>query len=140
MNQQDKICSISEVDVARWDGYYDNKPPMTHKIAIDDQRSSNGQVYIDISSLETRDSGQPICPAITVEVANLNRMLAKAKIGLQRDIDVPAVHLHFDNSDLAASFFHEPLGNGMSRFLMRLEADVSLKRIQDGLYEVVLDI
>lgn len=128
------------VDVTRWDGYGGENTLMTHEIVINDQREANGQVYIDVNSLEGSQS-QPVNPAITIEVQNLNNMLKAENTGLLRHyINVPVFHLHFDNSSIAASFFHEPIGNDRSRFLMRLETDVSVKRIKDGLYEIVSDL
>lgn len=45
--------------------------------------------------------------------------------------------LHFDNSELAASFFHEQLDEDRSRFLMRLENGVLVRNIGGELLEIV---
>lgn len=134
-------ATASSVKVARWEAYQsDARPVMSHEISLNDQRAINGQLYIDVYSSKEGEVEPYTSPAVTVEVQNLSDMLTREKIGLRRDVDVPVFHLHFDNSSLAASFFHDQMDCDRSRFLMRLERGVSIGRINDdGLFEIVSD-
>lgn len=125
------------IPAARWDAYNgDTQPIMTHAISVDDQRRSNGQIYIDIQPANQVGDETDISPSVTVEIQKLSDMLRAegltSLIDEEKDIDVPVFHLHLDNSDLAASFFHEPLSEGRSRFLMRLETGMEIESISKG--------
>lgn len=128
-------CSLSKttktvVQVAHWDNYDGGvRPQGSHEISVDDQRVSNGQVFIDISKIKVLQETVEISPAVTVEIGLLPGIPEK-------NVDVPVVHLHFDNSNMAASFFHEDMGGGRSRFLMRLESGVTVDHLSEDMFEI----
>lgn len=98
------------VPVAYWNsavyvgegGEPDNGKPFL--IEVSDQREASGQVFIDVAP----ESGMAeLAAAVTVEINRLG------------GIDVVCVHLHFDESNLAASFFKQG-----DKFIVRPEFDV----------------
>lgn len=125
--------------VARYTAYDSKDPVMSHEISISDQRASTGQIGIDVYNIKDGEIDMDAdSPAVVIEVQNLSSILQAEKIGVTRDIDVPVFHLHFDNSSLAASFYHDNLGGGRSRFLMRLEARSFIRTINDrNLFEII---
>lgn len=77
-------------------------------IEIADERDSRGQVFIDMAA----ESGKTeLLASVTMEI---NRLPGS-------EDDVPCVHLHFDESNLAASFFKQG-----ERFVIRPESGVRL--------------
>lgn len=81
---------------------------------ITDQRATAGQVFIDVAA----ENGKPeLMAAVTMEINRLP---------LTKD-DLPCVHLHFDESSLAASIFKQG-----DRFVIRPETGV---RLSSGVLE-----
>lgn len=102
------------IPVAHWNsevyvgdgGEPDNGKP--YLIEIGDQRKAGGQVFIDVAP----ESGMAeLAAAVSVEINSLD--------GIEGDM--PCVHLHFDESNLAASFFKQG-----DRFIVRPETDVTI--------------
>lgn len=78
-------------------------------IEISDLREASGQVFIDVAP----ESGMAeLAAAVNVEIHRLDGI----------DGDMPCVHLHFDESNLAASFFKQG-----DRFIVRPETDVTIR-------------
>jgi hypothetical protein len=98
------------VHVKHWDAYQSPGTTMTHAIDVDDQRSCNGQMFIDVGAVE----GSPDdMLSVTLEI-NTNVL---------NGIDhVPCAHIHFDSDNLAVSLFK--IGN---RILVRPETQVSIE-------------
>lgn len=102
------------VPVANWNseayvgegGDPDNGKPFL--IEVGDQREASGQVFIDVAP----ESGMAeLAAAVTVEINRLD--------GIEGDM--VCFHLHFDESNLAASFFKQG-----DKFIVRPETDVRL--------------
>lgn len=100
------------ISVAHWNsevyvgdgGEPDNGKP--YLIEIGDQRKASGQVFIDVAP----ESGMAeLASAVTIEVNRLE--------GIEGDL--VCFHLHFDESNLAASFFRYG-----DKFIVRPETDV----------------
>lgn len=111
-------ASPSTVKVAHWEAYSLANVDLTHQIDISDQRSTNGQVFIDAGSLE---GDVEDCLAVCVEVSTdpLN--------GIDH---LACAHLHFDSDNLACSVFKM----GRDVLLLRPESGVELQRhvLDDG--------
>lgn len=73
-----------------------------------DKRDSCGQIFIDVAS---QDGKPELLASVTVEISRLP----------DSGDDAPCVHLHFDESNLAASFFKQG-----DRFVIRPESGVRL--------------
>lgn len=132
----------SPIKVARWDAYELDQVELalSHEMVITDQRRQNGQVYIDINQLvEPGITDYQANPSVTIEIQNLAEMMEREGfvISIDHDINVPVIHMHFDNSELAASFFHQKLENGRSRFIIRPETGVVVRQIAGGLMEII---
>jgi hypothetical protein len=103
----------SSMQVMHWRCYgelAENGPPSenTHQIDIADQRSVNGQVYVDISPIEGKvDSEMCI-------IAEINTSPIADSID-----HVPCVHVRFDGDNLALSIFK--IGDDL---MIRRETDV----------------
>lgn len=103
------------VPVAYWDSQVygnamsepDNGKPF--QIEIVDQRESNGQLFVDVTSRE----------------GNIDDLLSAAfeinRLPGSRS-DVQCLHLHFDGDNLAASFFKQG-----DKYIVRPEAGVSIR-------------
>lgn len=104
--------------IAYWDSViYGGSEPGDEKpflVEVIDKRNASGQVFIDIGQ---ENGPTELLAAVTVEVSRLPG----------GNEDVPCVHLHFDESNMAASF----LKHG-DRFVIRPETNV---RILSGLLE-----
>jgi len=100
----------SSVPVKYWDCYNSELPTVdTHQIDIVDQRQSNGQIFVDIGTIE---GGLDDILSVTAEI-NTNPL---------NGIDhVPCVHVHFDGDNLAFSMFK--VGD---KILIRPETDVRI--------------
>lgn len=83
----------TSVHAKNWDAYANPEAPLTHQIDIDDQRSSNGQVFLTVGALEGSFDDML---SITAEV-NSNP--------LSKEDDAPCMHVHFDADALAMSLF-----------------------------------
>lgn len=110
----------SSVEVRYWDSYNSPSCVNTHQMDIDDQRQTNGQLYVDLGALE----GNPDdLLSVTLEV-NTNPL---------NGIDhVPCAHVHFDADNLAVSLFK--IGN---RILVRPETQVTIEPFQQTAYGVL---
>lgn len=99
------------VQVKHWEGYSDTTKPFTHQVDIDDQRNSNGQLYLTVGSLE----------------GHVDDMLsATAEVGTnpENGVDhVPVLHIHFDSDALAFSAFKVN-----DKIVLRLEEGVSMEQ------------
>jgi hypothetical protein len=126
-NLQKVVAMLSEendiVDVAYWDSNtyqdstcVDSKP---FKMKIDDQRHCNGQLYVDLMGPTLEFGNEHDIMSAIVEVHQLPGS----------EINMQCLHLHFDDSRLAASFFK--LGN---KIILRPEKDVLIERfaLPDG--------
>lgn len=104
----------SSVHVKHWDCYNSVTPTAnTHQFDVDDQRTTNGQMYLDIGALEGNVDD---LLGVTMEV-NTNPL---------NGIDhVPCAHVHFDGDNLAVSLFK--VGD---KILMRPEAGVTVDAFQ----------
>lgn len=87
----------------------------THVIEVDDQRESNGQLYVDIIN----ECNSDLHTSVTAEISNVPG----------DNVPVPCFHLHFNGDQLAASFFK--VGDA---FVIRTETGVSFEpyRLPDG--------
>jgi hypothetical protein len=104
----------SAVAVGYWDSqaYNPDGEPGKEKsflIEIADQRESSGQLYIDVASVEGNVDDM-MCATIEI-----NRLPGSKD-------DVQCLHLHFDGSNLAASFFKQG-----DKFIIRPETNVSIR-------------
>lgn len=88
----------SSVPVSYWDNYSE-KQPLDHQfqIDVDDQRASNGQMFIDIGS---KEGNLDNLLYLSIEINRLH-----TKTGTPVSPDMPCVHMHFDGENLAGSFF-----------------------------------
>ena len=110
----------SSVPVKYWDCYNSNEATVnTHQFDVDDQRETNGQMYLDLGS---KEGNLDDMMSVTMEV-NANPL---------NGIDhVPCAHVHFDNDALAVSLFK--IGN---KILVRPETNVSIEPVQGKVYGV----
>lgn len=118
----------SSVPVSFWEDY-NEAPPVAHAFImdVDDQRTTNGQMYVDIGSREGHLDDM-IC--LTMEV---NRLPSKADSDVNPE--VPCVHMHFDGDNLAGSFFKVA-----DKIIFRPETDVLVKQIVLDNDEVAYEI
>lgn len=104
--------ATDSVPVAYWDSEaYGGSTPGKDKpflFEVGDRRDSCGQMFLDMAA---RSGKTELLASVTMEV---NRLPGT-------EDDVPCVHLHFDDDNLAASFFKQG-----DRFVIRLETDVRL--------------
>jgi len=99
--------------VKHWDAYsQSNNTANTHQIDVDDQRQTNGQLYVTVGALE---GSLDDMLSITVEV-NTNPLT-----GIE---DVPCAHVHFDGDACAVSLFK--IGE---KILVRPETDVTIQSL-----------
>lgn len=110
----------SSVPVKYWDCYNSDEATVnTHQFDVDDQRETNGQMYLDLGS---KEGNLDDMMSVTMEV-NANPL---------NGIDhVPCAHVHFDGDALAVSLFK--IGN---KILVRPETNVSIEPVQGKVYGV----
>jgi len=84
---------VKSVPVKHWDSYGDAGAPKTHQIDLDDQRVSNGQVYLTVGALEG-DLDDLISVTAEVNTSPLNP-----------ETQVACMHVHFDSDNLAFTLF-----------------------------------
>lgn len=114
-----KINMKSEVQVKHWDLY--NSASLedgeeyynSHVMKVDDQRESNGKMFIDIQCLQNEDED---IMSVTAEIHNDPRT---------RTGNLPCLHVHFNDNRVAASLFK--IGH---RILVRPETDVTIEPVQ----------
>lgn len=94
-------CYLSE--------YETSLTQLTHQFDMDDQRKTNGQVYLDLGAIEG-NLDDMMCVTMEVNTDPLN--------GIDH---VPCAHVHFDGDNLAVSLFK--IGN---KILVRPETGVSI--------------
>lgn len=89
---------IDAIQVQHWSFYTSKEDahyyPKTHQIEIDDQRLTNGQLYVTVGCLEGNDSEML---SATFEINTLPGTTTSTE----------CIHLHFDGDNLAASFFKQ---------------------------------
>lgn len=117
------LPSADTVMVKHWEGYGDEKSPLDFQFDIDDQRKSNGQIFVDLGA---QDGHVDDMIGITMEVGTnpLN--------GVDH---VPCAHVHFNGDSLAVSLFK--IGD---RILARPERDVKIEAFRqqfDGYAETL---
>lgn len=100
---------IESVKVMYWDCYGQDGMAMTHQIDIDDQRLSNGQVYLTVGAIE----GDPDDMLSVVAEVNTNPLT-----GVEH---LPCVHVNFDGDGMAFSLFKLN-----DKILLRTETDVAV--------------
>lgn len=104
--------SQSAVPVAYWDSAaYGNETAGASKafvMSIDDQRDSNGQMYVDIAS---EDGDPDNVLSLTLEINRLP----------ESDTDTQCVHLHFNSDQLCCSIFKQG-----DAYIIRPETDVDI--------------
>lgn len=100
---------LASVSAKAWDMYEYPDAPMTHQIDLDDQRLSNGQVFLTVGAIEG-DLDDLI--SVTAEVST------NPITGVEH---VPCVHVHFDEDGMAFSLYK--LNN---KILMRPETGVKV--------------
>lgn len=114
----EKILAMSThcaVPVAYWDsqayGTRMSEPDRgkSFNMEIIDQRESNGQLYIDVSTAEGH------LDDVMSATFEINRLPGSGD-------DVQCMHLHFDGDNLAASFFKQG-----DRYIIRPETEVTLR-------------
>lgn len=109
----DEAGSSGTVAVQYWDALRYNpdgeEPQQDFQIEIDDKRESSGQLFATLAPVDGKL--EEMLP-LTLEV---NRLPGS------RD-DVACLHLHFDDSNLCASFFKQG-----DRFIVRTETDVRIR-------------
>lgn len=101
------------VPVWHWDATNYNRdgvePQTDFQIEISDQRKATGQLFATIAACEgSLDDMLPV-------------MLEVNRLPGSRD-DVPCLHLHFDDSNMCASFYKQG-----DRFIVRTETDVRIR-------------
>jgi hypothetical protein len=105
---QTNTCQIFNWNAKQYGG--DNDSSLPFEMEITDHRKSSGQLYIDVAATN----------------GNIDDLLC-ATIEIHRlpgsNDDTQCLHLHFDESNLAASFFKQA-----DKFIIRLENDVSLRQ------------
>lgn len=116
------VVRQSSVEIRHWDFYSTPANANTHRLGIDDQRQTNGQLYVDLGALE---GNLDDLLSVTLEV-NTNPL---------NGIDhVPCAHVHFDADNLAVSLFK--IGN---RILVRPETQVTIEQFQQTAANGVLE-
>lgn len=109
------------VDVACWNSYEENaKPKMTHAMEVTDNRTSSGQMYVDVA---TKGGAVDDLLALAIEVQSNPLIPADAS----KDT-VPCVLVNFDGDNLAFTAFK--IGNDI---LLRPENGVSVSSFRHGL-------
>lgn len=103
------IVTVWHWDVKRYNPCSGDEAQNPFNFEIADQRKTSGQVF---ATLAPADGDLDDILPVTMEV---NRLPGS------RD-DVPCLHLHFDDSNMAASFFKQG-----SRFIIRPETGVALR-------------
>lgn len=88
---------------------YQSRKSDTLNIEIEDRRKSSGQLHATIAPVE--GCLEDMLP-VTMEI---NRLPGSGD-------DVPCLHLHFDDSNMAASFFKQG-----DRYIIRPETGVALR-------------
>lgn len=110
----------SSVPVKYWDCYHSEYPTAdTHQMDLDDQRESNGQMYVDVGSIEGHLDDML---GITVEVNTSP---------LDGITHTACAHIHFDGDNLAVSLFK--IGD---KILVRPETGVTIEPVQHEVYGV----
>lgn len=106
----------SSTPVKYWDCYNSEYPTVnTHQFDVNDQRKTNGQMYLDLGASE---GWLDDMLSIVMEV-NTNPL---------NGIDhVPCVHVNFDGDNPAISLFK--IGN---KILLRQEVDVEIKQFKEA--------
>ncbi|KSQ21629.1 hypothetical protein APB26_32105 [Pseudomonas aeruginosa] len=103
---------LKSVPVKHWEEYEDDKAPLTHQIDIDDQRLTNGQLYVTVGSQE----GQ---------IDNLLSVTAEVNTSPQNEADkLPCLHVHFNEDALAFTAFKV-----FDKILLRPEEGVVLTKV-----------
>lgn len=137
MHQQDTDAAshaehaASEVQASHWNAKdYGGEEPdgEQYVMRLDDQRTSNGQLYIDLLEADLDDLDEALKMAAIVEVSNLTGSRTH----------VPCLHVQFGPSgNLAASLFYSESG----KILMRLETGVTLRStaLPDGTPGYILE-
>lgn len=92
-------------------------------MAIDDQRLSNGQMYVDIASA---DGNLDNILSLSLEINRLDGI----------DADMQCAHLHFDGDNVAMSIFKKG-----DAYILRPETDVTIKsyKLPNGEFAYVLE-
>lgn len=117
-------ADASSCGVAFWDAYSRGTPPAaTHAMDVTDQRSSSGQMYVDVA---TNEGAVDDLLALTIEV-NENPLVDSSSTEEQARQSVPCVHVSFDGDNVAISLFK--VGNDI---LMRPEQGVSIEPFTHG--------
>lgn len=103
------IENPSIIPVRHWNAYGDAHEANNFQSDIDDQRESNGQAFITIGSID----------------GNLDNMIsATAEVNslpLDKEVDVPCLHVHFGNDAVAFSLFKVS-----DKIFLRPETDVTI--------------
>lgn len=103
---------LKSVPVKHWAEYEDDKAPLTHQIDIDDQRLTNGQLYITVGSQEGQTS-------------NLLSVTAEVNTSPQNEAEkLPCMHVHFNEVALAFTAFKV-----FDKILLRPEEGVVLTKV-----------
>lgn len=116
----------SVVQAGRWDRHADHPTERPYRFRMDDQRTSNGQLYADLSG----DKGEDDCLAITMEVHRFDALTGVRILNAgseHSEKNTPCVHVHFDDNGLAFSAFK--WGDAL---LLRPEAGVRMTRERFG--------
>lgn len=121
----------SAIDVGHWADCKKSDPVKNFEIAVLDRRKSQGQFFIDVAANDKIN-----CDVLNLTV-EINRL--PGKLGAPPDSmpNVPCVHMHFDDDDMAASFFKVD----SKRIIFRPESGVVLQErlLNDGdvAYELI---
>jgi hypothetical protein len=104
------MARSQSVPVKHWECYGANgTSAFTHQVDIDDQRVSNGQLYLTVGALGG-------------DADDLLSATAEVNTNPENGVDqVPCLHIHFDSDALAFSAFKVN-----DKILLRLEAGVSI--------------
>ncbi|MEA8592292.1 hypothetical protein PZT57_26960 [Pseudomonas aeruginosa] len=104
---------LKSVPVKHWEGYEDKQAPLTHQIDIDDQRLSNGQLYLTVGALEGH-------------LDNLLSVTAEVNTNPQNEAEhLPCMHVHFNEDALAFTAFKV-----YDKILLQPEQGVVLTQVQ----------
>ncbi|ELG7182289.1 TPA: hypothetical protein ACP3ZG_004815 [Pseudomonas aeruginosa] len=104
---------LKSVPVKHWEGYEDKQAPLTHQIDIDDQRLSNGQIYLTVGALEGH-------------MDNLLSVTAEVNTNPQNEAEhLPCMHVHFNEDALAFTAFKV-----YDKILLQPEQGVVLTQVQ----------
>ena len=109
----------TSVKVKYWDAYNVEGTLDTHQIDVADQRSTSGQAFLTVGSLEG-DLDDMLSATAEVNTNPLN--------GVDH---VPCLHLHFDGDALAMSFFK--IGD---KILARPETNVTIEHFSQKAHNV----